>query len=194
MAGRPRLYEDDQIIDKAIEIFRSKCYDAASTGELLAAMGIGKGSFYLNFKGGKEELYQRTLRRFAEILNRKVEIEVEQSASPLNYIKGLFLQMADLPANRKDKGCYFGNALIQLSKSENHTKFLAADLLEDLRKIFTKAIRNTQEKGQLSKQKDAERLGWYLINFWNGFHITKRVEKSPKILRELIEDNFRLLK
>jgi TetR/AcrR family transcriptional repressor of nem operon len=193
MAGRPKLYEDDVILDKAIEVFRDKCYDAASTDELLEAMGIGKSSFYLNFKGGKEELYQRTLHRFAETLNKKIETEMESSGDSLGYIKNLFLKMANLPAAQKDRGCPYGNALVQLSVNEQDTRQLAADYLKHLHLIFLKAIKNAQSTGQIAKDKNAERLAWHLLTFWNGIHITKRIQKSPSILKDLIEDNFSLL-
>lgn len=193
MAGRPKLYEESEVLDKAIEIFRNKCYDAASTDELLAAMGIGKSSFYLGFKGGKQELYQRTIRRFAETLNRKIEMEMEESGDPLGYIKDLFLRMANVSSVGKNRGCYFGNALVQLSGDEYQTKEIAGDYLKDLLAIFTKAIGSAQVSGKIPKEKDPERLGWHLLNFWNGIHITRRIQKSPVVLRDLIEDNFSIL-
>ncbi|RFZ90624.1 TetR/AcrR family transcriptional regulator [Mucilaginibacter conchicola] len=193
MAGRPRIYNDENIIDKAIEVFRGKCFDAASTDELLAAMGIGKGSFYLNFKGGKEELYQRSLKRFAENLNRKMEAEMERSGDAMGYIKNLFLKMANIPSAQKDRGCYYGDALVQLSAKDKANKELAVYLLKDLHRIFTSAVKSGQEQGKVAKDKDPETLGWYLINFWNGIHITKRMEKSPEILKSIIEGNFKLL-
>jgi TetR/AcrR family transcriptional repressor of nem operon len=193
MAGRPKIYDDEQVIDKAIEVFRDKCYDAASTDELLSAMGIGKGSFYLNFKGGKEELYQRSLKRFAETLNKKIVLEMDRSDNQIGYIKDLFFEMANLTPAQKERGCYYGNALVQLSEKDKETKALAAELLKDLHAIFLKAIISGQEKGQISKDKNAEVLGWHLINFWNGINVTKRMEKSPAILKALIEANFKLL-
>lgn len=55
MAGRPKIFDEREAIQNATEIFRNKGYDTASAEELLNAMGIGKGSFYLAFKGGKQE-------------------------------------------------------------------------------------------------------------------------------------------
>ena len=67
MAGRPKIFEEKDIINKAIEVFWTKGYEAASSDDLLAAMGIGKGSFYLAFKGGKKELYEKSLEQFSSL-------------------------------------------------------------------------------------------------------------------------------
>jgi len=53
MAGRPKIFDEQDVINKAIEVFWGKGYEAASADELLKAMNIGKGSFYLSFRGGK---------------------------------------------------------------------------------------------------------------------------------------------
>jgi TetR/AcrR family transcriptional regulator, transcriptional repressor for nem operon len=193
MAGRPKIYDEQQVIDKAIEVFRDKCYDAASTDELLSAMGIGKGSFYLNFKNGKEELYERSIRRFAEGLNERIKAEMEQSDDPVGYIKDLFYQMIKASPRQKNRGCYYGNTLVQLSDEHKSSKALAARLLKDLRQIFLHAINDAQKKGQIARSKDADALAWHLLNFWNGIHITRRMEKSPAILKQLVDLNFSLL-
>jgi TetR/AcrR family transcriptional repressor of nem operon len=193
MKGRPKLYDEDEIIDKAIEVFREKCYDAASADELLAAMGIGKGSFYFNFKGGKLELYERSLKRFADKLNTKIEKEMDASGDEIGYLKQLFMLMASSSASNKDRGCYYGNALVQLSLKDKQTRGIATRLLADLHRIFKKGIERSQEKGKIPGDKNPETLAWILTNLWNGMNVTRRMEKSPVILGELVENTFMLL-
>jgi TetR/AcrR family transcriptional repressor of nem operon len=52
MTGRPKTFDERAVIERAQRVFWRRGYSAASTDELLAAMGIGKGSFYLAFPGG----------------------------------------------------------------------------------------------------------------------------------------------
>src|ERR1700744_5958557 len=104
MAGRPKIYEEEAVIEKAIDVFWGKCYDAASADELLEAMGIGKGSFYLNFKGGKQELYERSLKQFAEKFHKEIQQEMERSGDEIGYIKKLFLSAADSSPAQKNRG------------------------------------------------------------------------------------------
>ncbi len=79
MAGRPKIFDKKDVIRKASEVFWKKGYEASSAEVLLSAMQMGKGSFYLHFKGGKKELYQRSLDLFSkEAMERFKKILLKQ--------------------------------------------------------------------------------------------------------------------
>ncbi|CAA7195983.1 TetR/AcrR family transcriptional regulator [Chryseobacterium potabilaquae] len=193
MAGRPKIFDKQQAIEKATEVFRNKGYDIASADELLDAMGIGKGSFYLAFKGGKQELYVRSICQFAENFSQKMTQSIENSEDQIQFIKQLFLHLADPKDCHVERGCYLGNALVQLSEKDEAIKKITAELLKGLQEIFAKAIKKAQRNGQLKTKEDAQILAWHLTNLWNGIHVTRRMEISPTILHSLIEMNLRLL-
>lgn len=193
MAGRPKIFDEQEAVKKATEVFRTKSYDTASAEELLTAMGIGKGSFYLAFKGGKEELYIRSIKQFAEDFNQKMGLAIENSKDQIEFIKQFFLRLADVADCDMERGCYLGNALVQLSEKNDEIKKITAALLKGLQKIFAKAIKNALKNKQLKTKEDPEILAWHLTNLWNGIHVTRRMEKSPEILRSLIEMNLSIL-
>lgn len=56
MAGRHKTYDEQVVLDKAIEVFWKKGYELSSAENLLKAMGIGKGSFYFAFKKWKTRI------------------------------------------------------------------------------------------------------------------------------------------
>jgi len=193
MAGRPKIFDEQKAILKATEVFRDKGYDTASADELLNAMGIGKGSFYLAFKGGKQELYLRSIRQFAEEFNKKIVFALENSEDQIQFIRQFFMVLADANDCDIERGCYLGNALVQLSEKDEEIKKITAGLLRNLQTIFSAVIRKAQESGQLKTKDDAETLAWHLTNLWNGIHVTRRMENSPEVLRSMIEMNLRFL-
>ncbi len=193
MAGRPKIFDEKEAIDKATEVFRNKGYDTASADELLNAMGIGKGSFYLAFKGGKQELYIRSLKQFAEEFSKKIISAIEHSDDQIQFIRRFFLVLADAENCDIDRGCYLGNALVQLSEKDEDIKKITAGLLKNLQKIFATVIRKAQENGMLKNSDDPEVLAWHLTNLWNGIHVTRRMEASHETLRLMIEMNLRIL-
>jgi TetR/AcrR family transcriptional repressor of nem operon len=193
MAGRPKIFDEKEAIDKATEVFRNKGYDTASADELLNAMGIGKGSFYLAFKGGKQELYIRSLKQFAEEFSKKIISAIEHSDDQILFIRRFFLVLADAENCDIDRGCYLGNALVQLSEKDEDIKKITAGLLKNLQKIFATVIRKAQENGTLKNSDDPEVLAWHLTNLWNGIHVTRRMEASHETLRLMIEMNLRIL-
>lgn len=193
MAGRPKNFDESAVVEKATKVFMDKCYDAASADELLEAMGIGKGSFYHAFQGGKQELYQRSLQQFSEQFSQKLETAIANAPNGIDVIKNYFYFIAEGGKATKNRGCYMGNALVQLSDKDSSTREIAAKLLGRLQEIFTATIRKAQAEGQLTTTEDPELLGLHLCNFWNGLHVTKRMGSTPQALRQLVEFNLKVL-
>jgi len=62
--GRPRQFDIDKALDRALHVFWSKGYEGASLSDLTEAMGITRPSLYAAF-GNKEELFRKALDRYA---------------------------------------------------------------------------------------------------------------------------------
>lgn len=62
-AGRPRAFDLEEALDKALEVFWRKGYEAASLTDLTEAMGINRPSLYAAF-GDKEALFRKVVDRY----------------------------------------------------------------------------------------------------------------------------------
>jgi AcrR family transcriptional regulator len=63
--GRPRGFDVDEALEKAMKVFWQKGYEGASLSDLTEAMGINRPSLYAAF-GNKEELFRKALDRYGE--------------------------------------------------------------------------------------------------------------------------------
>ncbi|MEV7394228.1 TetR/AcrR family transcriptional regulator [Streptomyces sp. NPDC091215] len=63
--GRPRGFDADAALDRAVEVFWRQGYEGASLNDLTEAMGINRTSMYAAY-GNKEELFRRAVARYAE--------------------------------------------------------------------------------------------------------------------------------
>jgi AcrR family transcriptional regulator len=63
-AGRPRTFDVDTALDKAMTVFWKHGYEGATIPELTGAMGINRPSLYAAF-GNKESLFRKALDRYA---------------------------------------------------------------------------------------------------------------------------------
>src|SRR4051812_21366670 len=63
--GRPRGFDVDRALDRALELFWRKGYEGTSLPDLTGAMGINRPSLYAAF-GNKEQLFRKALDRYAE--------------------------------------------------------------------------------------------------------------------------------
>ena len=63
--GRPREFNVDRALDRALKVFWRKGYEGATLPDLTKAMRINRPSLYAAF-GSKEELFRKALDRYAE--------------------------------------------------------------------------------------------------------------------------------
>jgi AcrR family transcriptional regulator len=63
--GRPRAFDADAALDRALAVFWEKGYEGTSLTDLTEAMGINRPSLYAAF-GNKEDLFRKVTDRYAE--------------------------------------------------------------------------------------------------------------------------------
>ncbi|MGW2104232.1 TetR/AcrR family transcriptional regulator [Streptomyces olivaceoviridis] len=61
--GRPRAFDPETVLDRALEVFWRQGYEGTSLSDLTAAMGINRPSLYAAF-GNKEQLFRKVLDRY----------------------------------------------------------------------------------------------------------------------------------
>jgi len=185
MAGRPKIYSDEELIDRATKVFWEKGYNAASAKDLLKGMDIGQGSFYRSFPGGKRELYQKSLRNF--------HISLEQSKCPITFIRDFFTNIPKRSMNEINNGCYLGNSIVELSNLDGESLKIANNLLKKLKDGFEKALTMAKHQGKLNIDKSPKLLALYLINLWNGINVTQRMNFSKKEIKQVLDLNLNIL-
>ena len=158
MAGRPKHYQEEELISRATEVFWQKGYTAASAQDLMKAMDIGQGSFYRVFPGGKKELYQKTIKYFLENSIKTFHRKLEDSENPIEFIKDFFYAILQRMPQKEQDGCYLGNAIVELSNLDEETKSIAAQQLNLLKTGFEKALSMAQNKGLLSTDNSPQLL------------------------------------
>src|SRR5437879_9881048 len=63
--GRPRSFDPDTALDRAMHVFWAKGYEGASLSDLTRAMRINRPSLYAAF-GNKEQLFGKVLDRYMD--------------------------------------------------------------------------------------------------------------------------------
>lgn len=75
--GRPRTFDEEQALDRAMEVFWEKGYEGSSLPELTAAMGMNRPSLYAVF-GNKETLFRKALERYQSTRMNYCEVALAQ--------------------------------------------------------------------------------------------------------------------
>lgn len=192
MAGRPRILEEDQMLQKAIDLFWENGYEATSLEDLLSGMDLNKGSLYHVF-GSKRELFSRALDFFGRESQKGIEKKISAARTPVEGIRKFFLELASAGNKLHAKGCFMGNTIAELAGIDKQLKEKAASNLKNLEDLFYKYIDEAKKSKELKTKEDARVLARYLLNTWNGINITRRMYPAEDVLEPLIKMNLSVL-
>jgi len=193
MAGRPSIFDEEKVLDKATDLFWTRGYEATSLDDLLAAMKMGKSSFYHAF-GSKKELFEKVMDRFVNDAMQRLVADLPTHPHPIERIKDFFREIAGSDPARHKKGCFMGNTVVELTNNDKSLCSRAIRRLERMEEFFLLYIRKAQTLGQLHTKEDPLVLACYLQTMWNGLNITRRIHPDPAVLLPLIELQLQVLK
>src|SRR6267378_420333 len=107
--ARHKEFDRDETLQKAMEVFWSRGYEAASIQDLVTHMGINRQSLYDTF-GDKHALYLLALDRYLEVESRKVFELLERPGSVKRSLRQLFEGVVERSlCDRQRRGCFMGN-------------------------------------------------------------------------------------
>ena len=111
--ARQKEFDRNEALQKAMEVFWSHGFEAASIQELVEHMGINRQSLYDTY-GDKHALYLQALDRYREVEGRKMVELLEQPGSVKKNLRQLF-EIAIEKALSNRRGCFMGNATSELA-------------------------------------------------------------------------------
>ncbi|TDQ07178.1 TetR/AcrR family transcriptional regulator [Pedobacter metabolipauper] len=193
MKGRPTLFDNKDLVSKAQRVFWEKGYTATSLSDLLEVTGIGSGSFYNSFKGGKKEVFKAAILQRREAFNN-FRKELEISGTPLELIKDFFRSIAKSATEENLRGCIVANTVVEMTFVDDELEADAVRILKDVEKMFADVFEKEKLKGNLSNPLSGQVLGRYLMTFWCGLNTLRRIYPDEKILAEQIEMQLDLLR
>ena len=112
--GRPRKFDADEVLDKAIDVFWELGYDASDTETLAKRTGLTKPSLYNAF-GVKEDLFVAAINRYRETRSKASFDAMTKAEMPSEGIRDYFLNLAENVAGEgHPSGCLIMSVALPL--------------------------------------------------------------------------------
>jgi TetR/AcrR family transcriptional repressor of nem operon len=121
MAGRPKIFREEEVLGQAIDLFWRNGYEATSTEDLLGRMKLNKGSLYHSF-GNKKQLFVKAMDFFSDNASQVLNRKITSARTPLEGIRDFFLELADSDNDAHQKGCFMGNSLAEPANIDDGLK------------------------------------------------------------------------
>jgi AcrR family transcriptional regulator len=184
--GRPRAFDEDSVLEKAMNVFWQKGYDAASLTDLTEAMGINSPSLYAAF-GNKEALFLRVLERYAEgpaayVLRCLAAPTAREVAEQRLY--GAVDAMCDCT---HPPGCLAVQAAARSADPTTPLGKKLASFCDGAHQAFVNRFQRAQAEGDLPADADPSALARYLSVLAQGISIQAAGGASRAELRRVAE-------
>ena len=188
--GRPRAFDMDQALDRALEVFWRKGYEGATLCDLTAAMGINPPSLYAAF-GNKEGLFRKALDRYFALRTAFWE-EALNAPTARAVAETLLLGTAKFLCDpRHPKGCLAVHGALAC---DEETDCIRKEL-ETRRAASQSAIRErlkrAKREGDLPADADPAALARYLATVIEGMAVQAAGGASRKELEAVADTALR---
>ncbi len=158
--GRPRAYEPNVALGKALALFRKDGFAATSLDDLSAATGMNRPSLYGAF-GDKRELYIKSYQRYRDDA-RAAMVEIFREEMPvrkrLERIYGVALDIY-FAGDSGPTGCFTVMTAGSDAIADPDIRAMVLDALSELDKAFGRCFSRAKENGELGEGADPSVLG-----------------------------------
>ena len=191
--GRNKEFDPDEALDRALELFWERGYEATSTADLVDRLGIGRASMYGTF-GSKHELYLKALDRYL----------LKQDPSPLEFlsrpgpalplVRALVQRYAEEGATGESRrGCMIVNAAIERLPGDEQVARRIEIAWDALEMALASALHRAQAQGELSRDKNPRAIARFLLVFLQGLRVVGKARCDPERFRDAAREALRVL-
>jgi AcrR family transcriptional regulator len=153
--GRPRAYQPELALGKALDLFRKHGFTATSLDELSAATGMNRPSLYGAF-GDKRELYIKSYARYRADA-RKAMQEIFRDELPIRKrLERIFAVALDiyLSGESGPRGCFTVMTAASEAVADPEIRALVLEGFSELDKAFANCFRLAKEQRELPASAD----------------------------------------
>ncbi len=147
--GRPREFDQDEVLDRLLEIFWAQGFEATSITDLVEATGLNKSSLYNSF-GSKEGLFAAAVERYVDMRSSTLIALARDGTQGLDDILDLLdLQETEITSERGHMGCLVVNTSTELGLKHEAFAEVARRFRSELRGAVATVFGRAEEMGEI---------------------------------------------
>lgn len=189
-----KQFDIDDRLDRAMQRFWARGFEATSMQDLVDSMGVNRGSLYGTY-GDKRSLFLSALRMYDDRVRRQTLARLEAGSDSLGAIRGVFEMFAE-PAlrGRPARGCFLTNSALELAAHDPEVREVVARSQRQTEAFFARMIKRGKANGEIGGHVKPNRAARSLLATLQGLIVLTRSRPEKKLLRAVIDDAMRPLK
>jgi TetR/AcrR family transcriptional repressor of nem operon len=191
--ARPREFDEDAAVERALDLFWTRGYEATSVDDLCAVTGLSRSSLYTAF-GGKRDLLLRAVDSYGDRRTPVIAAALARPVPVRDAFAGLLSDFIDqIVAGPGRRGCFLGNCAAELPRSDRLAMARLRDGLARTEATFREALAGAQARGELPARADIGALARFLTAGIQGLRLVGKVNPDRKALEDIAATLLRCL-
>jgi TetR/AcrR family transcriptional regulator, transcriptional repressor for nem operon len=185
--ARHKEFNRDEALRKAMEVFWSHGYEAASINTLVKHMGINRQSLYDTF-GDKHTLYLQAIDLYRKVEGRKMFELLERPGPVKKTLRRLFQGVVEESlCDQPRRGCFIGNAMSELAGRCPETAAKACGDMAAVEEALYRTLLRGRKNGEIKKGKDLRAIARFLYNSLQGLQLMAKATQDRKTLEDVVK-------
>ena len=190
---RPKEFNPDDAIEKAMHVFWHKGYEATSMEDLLSAMDLNRGSLYDTF-GDKRQLFLKVMDRYCTTFANSKFSLLDQPGPALPTLRQFINGMIEGGlADPQRRGCLIANTVMELSPHEKEIAGMVSQALKMVEDTFFNVLARAKQQGELKNDKDPRALARFLTTMMQGTIVMIKAGASADVVKQTVETALSIL-
>ncbi|MCU1266237.1 MAG: hypothetical protein JWM21_2555 [Acidobacteria bacterium] len=191
--ARHKEFDRDKALHKAMEVFWSRGYEAASIQHLVRHMRINRQSLYDTF-GDKHALYLQALDRYREVEGRKLFERLERPGSVKKSLQQVFESVIEEAlGDRRRRGCFMGNAMSELAGRCKDTADKTCGNMAAAEGAFYRALLRGKKEGEFKGIRQPRAVARFLYCSLQGLVLMGKATQDRKTLEDVAKVTLSVL-
>ena len=184
--ARPKEFDPERALAKAMHLFWRRGYDNTSLDELLKAMGIAKQSLYDTF-GDKRALYLKAMEHYRDQTNGATQKMFDQTTSIKDGFRKLLYGLAAETREQHERGCLLLSANLQRDTGDTVIAEFLRDNQNRVEAIFENALLRARKQKELNTKQDPKALARFFVVTIQGMRAMARLHSDKNALEEVAQ-------
>jgi TetR/AcrR family transcriptional repressor of nem operon len=191
--ARHKQFDQDEALQKAMEVFWSRGYEAASIQDLVGHMGINRQSLYDTY-GDKHALYLLALDLYREVEGRRLIELLERPGSVKKSLRLLFGEVVEKAlGDREHRGCFMGNATSELAGRCKETASRTSSNMATMEGAFYRALLRAKQEGEIQGPPDPRAMARFFHCMLQGLILMAKAKQDRKALNDVVRVTLSVL-
>lgn len=183
-----KQFDVDEVLDKAMQAFWARGYEATSMQDLVDRTGVNRGSLYATY-GDKRALFLAAMHMYDEKMRRKLLAELEATYWPREAIRQLLLALtAHVSKTGANRGCFLTNTALELAAHDPEVRRIVAQAQKEIEAFFGRMIKKGKARGEIASHVKPLETARGLLASLLGLFVLVRSRPERALLDEIVDE------